>query len=129
MAADPALARAAAREGIAIFEHQWNPEAWPYIEPVKDAMGDILEDRNLRNSPRRLAARRGIDYEDLVEEIVLDRSRMIRQGHAEAQRLNKELGLALTWRDIVHWPMPEGVSLKIGDEGGEADQETGNKEQ
>jgi capsid protein len=112
LAEDAALRRAAER--LNIFGHRWNPEAWPYIEPVKDAMGDVIEDRNLRNSARRLAARRGIDYEDLVTEIVEDRSRMIRRAHEEAERLNGELGLNLAWKDIIHWPMPEGVSVQVG---------------
>jgi hypothetical protein len=29
-------------------------------------------------------------------------------------KLNKAHGLMLTWKDIAHWPMPEGVTVNVG---------------
>ena len=115
---DPALRaaiqRAEAASGVDPFGHVWHAQEWPYIEPTQDAMGDILIERNLLSSPRRVKARRGLDYEDVTTEIVDDRALLIRKAHDKAKKLNAELGLELTWQDIAHWPMPEGLTLSLG---------------
>jgi lambda family phage portal protein len=115
MAEDPALQRAAAR-GVDVFGHRWHAPTWPYIEPVQDAMGDVVQERNLLNSHRRLLAARGLDSDDITTEIVEDRAQFIQKAHEMAEQLNKQFGLDLTWRDIAQWPMPEGVTLSIGNQ-------------
>ena len=40
--------------------------------------------------------------------------------NAKAEDLNKRLGLNLTWRDILQWPLPEGVKIAIGPGGQES---------
>jgi hypothetical protein len=124
---DPALRRAvnevdAARERLGYvpagmvnpFAHVWHAQELPYIQPVDDATADILQAKGLLSSPRRLAASRGIDFIDLTGEIVEDHGRRIELAHAKAEDLNKRLGLDLTWRDILVWPMPDGVQISIG---------------
>lgn len=96
------------------FAHVWHAQELPYIQPVDDATADILQAKGLLSSPRRLAAARGIDFSDLTEEIVSDHGQRIRKAHAEAQKLNAELGLQLTWREILQWPMPDGVQISVG---------------
>jgi capsid protein len=95
------------------FAHVWHAQELPYIQPVDDATADILQAKGLLSSPRRLAAMRGIDFSDLTDEIVADHGRRIEMAHAKAEDLNKRLGLDLTWRDILVWPMPDGVQISI----------------
>jgi hypothetical protein len=96
------------------FYHVWHAQELPYIQPVDDATADILQAKGLLSSPRRLAASRGIDFDDLTAEIVADHGQRIELAHAKAEDLNKRLGLNLTWRDILQWPLPEGVKIAIG---------------
>jgi capsid protein len=119
-ASDPAIRKAleatvktGGLKGINVFGHVWHAQEWPYIEPTQDALGDVIQERNLLISPRRRAARRGIDYDDLVSEIMEDREQVITKAHVTATKLNTLHGLALTWKDIAHWPMPEGVSISL----------------
>jgi capsid protein len=96
------------------FAHVWHAQELPYIQPVDDATADILQAKGLLSSPRRLAAMRGIDFSDLTDEIVADHGRRIEKAHEKAEDLNKRLKLDLTWRDILVWPMPDGVQISIG---------------
>jgi capsid protein len=99
------------------FHHVWHAQELPYIQPVDDATADILQAKGLLSSPRRLAASRGIDFGDLTEEIVADHGARIELAHAKAEELNARLGLDLTWRDILTWPMPEGVQVSVQQRG------------
>lgn len=96
------------------FGHVWHAQEWPYIEPTQDALGDVIQERNLLISPRRRAARRGMDFDELNAEIMEDRKKIILTAHKTAEEINGETGLALTWTDIAHWPMPEGVQIAVG---------------
>ena len=126
MAKDAALRAAAKRTGIDIFGHRWQAQGWPYIEPVNDAMGDVVQERNLLNSHRRLAAARGINWEDLLNEIIADRVRIITKADDAAKLLAKERGLDVTWRDLAQWPMPEGVQIAVGNQPEPAQKEPAN---
>lgn len=104
--------------GINAFGHVWHPAGWPYIEPTQDATGDLIQSRNFLTSPRRLAARRGIDYEDLLGECIEDRTRMINDAQDAADKINarnkaRDGWVLLTWRDIAQPPMPEGVQISV----------------
>jgi len=99
------------------FRHVWHAQEWPYIEPTQDALGDVIQESNLLSSPRRLRARRGIDYEQLVGEIVEDRELLIVTAHKKAEDLNRRFDLGLTWRDLVHWPLPDGMNLSVSADG------------
>lgn len=101
-------------DGVDAFGHVWHAQEWPYIEPTNDAMGDVIQERNLLISRRRRAARKGMDLDELDTEIVEDRVSLIAKGHEAAQKLNGKYQLDLTWKDIVHWPMPEGVTVAVG---------------
>ena len=104
--------------GIDAFGHVWHPAGWPYIEPTQDAAGDLIQIRNLLTSPRRLAARRGIDYEVMVRESTADRILLINACQDAADQVNatnkdREGWVPLTWRDIGQPPMPEGVNISV----------------
>lgn len=107
------------------FAHVWHAQELPYIQPVDDATADILQAKGLLSSPRRLAASRGIDFDDLTQEIIDDHGQRIELAHAKAEDLNRRLGLDLTWRDILVWPMPDGVQISIGPGQQQAQQKPG----
>ena len=105
-------------DGIDAFGHVWHTAGWPYIEPTQDATGDLIQTRNLLTSPRRAAARRGIDYEDLIAECIEDRERLVNASQDAADRLNKRNAdragwVPLSWRDIAQPPMPEGIQISV----------------
>ncbi|MDX9862467.1 MAG: phage portal protein [Rhodospirillales bacterium] len=125
-AADPILRRTIQEQekarprlgAINAFGHVWHPAGWPYIEPTQDATGDLIQIRNNLTSPRRLAARRGMDYEDLLAECIEDRIKLIDAAQDAADRLNKrnksrDGWTPLSWRDIAQPPMPEGVQVSV----------------
>ncbi len=106
-------------DGVDAFGHVWHAQGWPYIEPVKDAMGDVIQERNLLISPRRRAANRGMDFDELTDEIMEDREKVIDKAQAKADALNKKYGskpgwVTLTWDRVANWPMPEGVTVAVG---------------
>lgn len=100
-------------DGVDAFGHVWHAQEWPYIEPVNDAQGDVIQERNMLISPRRRAARRGMDYQELVGEIMADREMVIMAADATAERINKKkkTGDQLTWKDIAIFGPPEGAQF------------------
>lgn len=114
MAEDAALRATAARPGVDIFAHRFNPPTWPYIEPLKDASTDLLRLRNALISHRRRCHERGMDWDELSTEIVEDNALMIRKAWEKAQELNKEFpGLNVTWREVASLPTPDGVKISL----------------
>lgn len=102
IATDPALRAYAARVGGAIWNHRWNYPQWPYVEPLKDAQADALKIEKNLTSPRRLHAERGRDYDEVLEEIVEDRARLIRAAIDAADGINGDYPEAgVTWREIA----------------------------
>jgi len=105
--------------GINLFGHVWHPAGWPYIQPVEDATGDLIQIRNHLTSPRRLAARRGMDYGVHLQECHEDYELRINSAQDTADRLNarnktRQGWVPLTWRDVDQPPMPEGISVNVG---------------
>lgn len=96
--------------GPAFYGHAWHPDAWSYIEPQKDAAADLLQTSNLMLSERRRAMRLGMQFKPLINEIIEDRTHIIREAQKAADALNQELGLDLTWRDIAPLPTPQGIT-------------------
>jgi hypothetical protein len=96
------------------FAHEWHAEEWPYIEPISDATADVIQERNLLTSPRRRAARRGMQFSDIVDETMEDRAYVIRTAAATAAQLNAEIpGANLTWRDLAQFGPPDGVNISV----------------
>jgi hypothetical protein len=105
-------------DGIDAFGHIWHAPGWPYIEPTQDATGDLIQTRNLLNSRRRALARRGVDIDDLDDEVIRDTETLINKAQDAADRLNaRNAGrpnwVTVTWRDIAQPPMPEGVQISV----------------
>jgi capsid protein len=111
---DPAIARAALRSGINLYGHRWNPPAFRYIEPLVDAQADLLQQRNALQSPRRLQAARGQDWDDVSTEIVEDNAAAIEKAVARADMLNKKFPSAkVHWRELISLPTPDGVQIAL----------------
>lgn len=129
--AEDADLRAAVKAGIPIFKHRFNPPAWPYIEPLKDAAADLLRTKNALISQRRRCHERGMDWDELSTEIVEDNGAFITKAHEKALELNKKFpGLEITWREIASLPTPDGVKVTIDTSADDnADQPAGGKKQ
>ncbi len=99
---DPALAHALDRGNVNLSAHDWNKPSWPYIEPNKDIAADNLRLNGGTISLRRQQAERGQDWDEVREEIVVDRTAYIiraMHGAHEANEVAAELGQP----QDVHW--------------------------
>ena len=116
IAQDSDLAARSVDGSVDIYRHKWNAPAWDYIEPAKDAASDLLQVRNGLNSPRRIQARRGRDWEMVSTEIVQDNVIAIRKAKMAAAELNDEFpddGNPVHWRECLSLPTPDGVQVNI----------------
>ena len=101
------------------FRHYWCPPAWPYIEPSKDAMADLIKEANGQTSPRRRSLERtNVPWATLAPEIVEDRGLMIRLAVKEAKAINEEFDLAGTpfevhWERLATLPTADGVTKSL----------------
>lgn len=117
------------RRRVNLFRHVWNPPRWPYIEPTKDALSDLIRESNTLTSPRRRAAERGDEYATIVRESIEDRANGIRTALAAANDINSEFNLAdasaVTWQHLYQPPMPQGVTLNLNAVGEMSDSQPG----
>lgn len=117
---DPVLAAARERLGKRYLKHKWNTPGWPYIEPTKDAQGDLIRSSNMQTSPRRLATERGFDWADIVSETVEDRRLAIETACEAAKKLNSQFKLdgsdMISWRDLAPLPNPGNVTIALSGE-------------
>ena len=123
---DAALKKAFRKLDKAIYRHNWNLPTWSYIEPVADAEGDATQLRNALTSPRRLHAARGKDWEEIAEESVADNSFAIEAAAKQAAKINATFpdSPAVTWRDLIALPMPQGQTIALQDPAAIKAQET-----
>lgn len=117
IAEDRALQAAAKADGINIFGHRWNAPTWQYIDPVKDAQGDVLRIQNALTSPRRLHAEGGRDWEEIADEIVADMSYAIIKAKQQAKSINETIDdkAPVHWRELISLPMPAGIQMTMQD--------------
>lgn len=119
LAEDPALRVAANRPGVDIFGHKWNRPEWPYIQPLDDASTDLLRQRNVLSSPRRIQAERGRDWEEIALETIEDNAFAIVAAKKKAAQINKRFPEdPVHWRELVSLPTPDGVTVKVAAMGG-----------
>jgi hypothetical protein len=109
------LDRINSRSGVNVFGHKWNPPAWKYIEPTKDAAADMVQQTQLLNSPRRIQANRGRNWDEVKTEIVDDFVSVIRYAKKEAQKINKEIddGSPVDWRECMSPLTPDNVTASL----------------
>ena len=114
---DAELRRAFDRDPFALFNHSWGFPRWPYIEPMKDVLADVTEIGHNLISPRRAAARRSLNYEEIVDESCKDRELLFECAMDAAQRLNQHEFVrenpeqAVSWREIAFPPDASQLQL------------------
>ena len=112
---DPAIARAAKRSEVRIFNHVWRRPGWPYLEPLTDASADLLQMRNGLSSRSRIHASRDLDADELEDEIITDNVRAIRKAKKAAAALNAEFddGDPISWQQVMSLPTPDGMTVNV----------------
>lgn len=73
---------------VNVLGHVWNPPAWKYIEPLKDAQADTLEINEHLCSGRRRAARQGLDFDDEYKKAIDDEAKIILYAKKRAAEVN-----------------------------------------
>ena len=72
------------------FAYKFRPRGWPYVKPAEDAAAeDLAERRNLR-SLRAILADRGVDIDEHIPEVLVDRASWVRLSIAIARRIAKQ---------------------------------------
>lgn len=58
------------------WEHMpsWKPPRWDWVDPLKDVMGDLLEVRSGFNTRKNKNAERGLDYDEVNEQLLLEQA-------------------------------------------------------
>ncbi len=111
-------AKALANPMLKVFRHKWNAPDFPYIEPVKDAQGDLLQVKNGMMAPREQQSNRGKEHKTTVDHTVEDNSYSIRQAIQEAAAIKQETGVDVHWREVMALPMADGIQINLGDAAG-----------
>ena len=92
----------AKRKGINLLSHRWKPPSWPYIEPWKDTNADAVQEQRNLNSPRRIQAKCGRDWDEVCLEIVEDREKLIRIAIERAEAINGDFPQSqVDWRELA----------------------------
>lgn len=86
----------------AVLRHRFQPPRWKYIEPLKDAQADALQQKERLSSPRRIHAEKGADYEEVAGEIVEDRALVVELAIRRAETFNQQHPDArVDWRELA----------------------------
>jgi capsid protein len=101
IASDPTIGRMVGQSGINPLRHRWNAPGWAYIEPLKDASADVYQLANSINSPRRIQAARGRDWDDVYRELIDDVASAIAYAHEKAEALGIE---GVNWSTLYRPP-------------------------
>ena len=111
------MGRALRRQKINSAGCTWNLPTWKYIEPLKDASADLLRVKHGLISPRRLHAEHNQDVREIQHETIEDNAEAIREAIQTAEQLNAQfptLETPVHWRELLALPAPDGVTLTIG---------------
>jgi len=99
--------------------HKWNPPAWNYIEPMKDATADLLRLQNGLVSPTELHTERGRDFRDVYTQTISDNTEQIAAAIAAAKVLTKKTGETIHYLQLLSSPTPDGTTMAINVGGSE----------
>lgn len=111
------------------FQHQWNPPSWTYIEPLKDATADTLQQEKLLQSPRRIQARKGQQWQQVARETVEDNTFAIRLAKTSAAEINAEFPAdtnPVHWREVLTLTSTEKLSIAIGNDAATGNSDAGH---
>jgi len=78
-------------------QHAWQPRRWEWVDPLKDIEADIAAINAGLKSPQSVAAKLGLDYEDLLVEI------------KAAEDLRKTIGV-----ELANTPNPQQLAAAAG---------------
>ncbi len=105
---------AQAKERLPFYDRCiWHPPSWPYIEPMKDAQADAFQISNLLNSPRRIYAKRSLQYDTVIQEIVSDNTDAIMLAKQAAQQINTRFPddpHQVSWQEVLTIPQTGDIS-------------------
>ena len=114
---DVAIRNAAKKSKVNIKGHKFSPPQWPYIEPIRDAQGDLTRLQGNLTSPRRLHSERSNDWEEIISETVDDNALAIEVAKRRAIKLNKKYpDNPVHWRELVALPLPPGLTVGLSSE-------------
>lgn len=112
-ATDPYFA--AASQQLPFFSRcEWHLPSWPYIDPLKDAQADNYQIQSRLNSPRRVFASRGLEYDTVIEEIISDNSNAIILAKQTAELINGQFpddDHKVSWQEVLTVPMTNDISM------------------
>ena len=123
VAEDRALRKAMEKASPKKFRrHTWHPQAWPYIEPMKDAQADAFQQQHLLTSPRRIQSKNGRQWDEVIAETVEDCGGAIMLAKKMAQKINKKFNddQPVHWRDCLSLIPVPGVTTSIDDDSKQA---------
>lgn len=127
---DPALERAAIRDGINLFSHNWRFPRWSYIQPKEDVQTDIFRYRTGQLSISQILAERGLEWDEVSKRVVDDIAYGIEYAIEVADRLNKQyanvIDEKISWRQLMMLPNPLDADINKLLAGGSANDTESN---
>lgn len=109
IASDPKMAAFARELGDAVFGHQFTAPYDPYIDPSKDVVAEEKQVAARLDSRRNVLARRGLDLDEVDDDIVADQVLLLRRCAEAAADLTKDFPDAgFTWRDVYEVGATQG---------------------
>lgn len=104
------------RLGPAIFDHEWHPPRWPWIQPMEEVSATVLELHGNLCSPRRALLRQGLEWNVVIDETLEDRSYAIERANEYAAKINSRFPEAkCDWREVLAAQLPQGFQMSLGD--------------
>jgi capsid protein len=95
------------------LKHAWQPQGWPWVDPVKDIQANVLGVNNLMGTKSEALASVGADFDTTVEQRQRERITELEADAAvERRRMERaeELGNPLFGMDAEQQPQPAGTS-------------------
>ena len=121
---DDILKRAAERtKKIRVFNCEWRPPSWGYIEPLKDAQAIALRLATGQASRRRIGQEYGFDSDVEDVNMIDDNAKGIEYALKKRDELNDKFDNSqdrVSWRDLFKNGTAQGITMQgvIGDTSG-----------
>ena len=96
------------------FNVLWRAPRWPYIEPEKDIRAQSLELESGLTSPRRSAAARGEEYDEILAERIEDNAAAIRAALEATARIAARHGVRVDPTQLLYLDPSKPLILEDG---------------